>query len=99
MLGIKPLREEIVRSKVIIIIILVSILLPASGALAIDVLKMLAAAAQQQVQDAATDLEAIAEKQRENIDAKEKLREIQGMYDELLADIKVATEVLRTTEQ
>ncbi len=99
MLGIKPLREEIVRSKVIIIIILVSILLPASGALAIDVLKMLAAAAQQQAQDAATDLEAIAEKQRENIDAKEKLREIQGMYDELLADIKVATEVLRTTER
>jgi hypothetical protein len=88
-----------VRSKVVIIIILVTILLSASGALATDVLNLLAATAQKQAQDAATDLEAIAEKQREIIDAKKKLREIQGMYDELLADIKEATEVLRTTER
>ena len=87
------------RSKLIIIIILVSILLPASGAMATEDLQALAKVAYQKAQQAANDIEAIAEKQRENLEAKEKVREVMEMFDELLADIKVTTEVLRTIER
>ena len=87
------------RSKLIIIIILVSILLPASGAMAAEDLQALAKVAYQKAQQAANDIEAIAEKQRENLEAKEKIREVMEMFDELLADIKVTTEVLRTIER
>jgi F420-0:gamma-glutamyl ligase-like protein len=99
MIGIKTIREEIVRSKVIIIIILVSILLPASGAMASDVLQTLVKVAHQKAQKAANDIEAIAEKQRENLEAKKKIREVMEMFDELSADIKITTEVLRTIER
>ncbi len=90
--------EAVLRSS-ITIIALIFFLFGASATYADEVLTALAKVSEYQSQRVTEELEAIAEKQRDNIDKKEAVREIQDMYDELLTEIRVAAEVLESTER